>query len=282
MKDEGLPAEGRIHYIFSVDNISYSYPEGQCALDGITFSIAAGESVVLLGANACGKSSLLQVLDGLIFPNSGSISAFGEPLTQQRLQAAAFSQQFRRKVGLVFQEAEAQLFCPTVKDEIAFGPLQLGMTQPQVLARVEEMLKLSGLSDSGDRAPYNLSGGEKKKVALACVLAVEPEVLLLDEPTGGLDPRSQTWLIETLLQLREAGKTLITATHDLSIVEEIADRVLVMGEDHKLWAEGTPQKILDDLDLLLAVNLIHEHDHAHGELRHKHPHAHFMPHEHEH
>ena len=268
--------------IFDVIDISYSYPEGQRALEGISFSIAAGESVVLLGANACGKSSLLQVLDGLIFPNSGSISAFGEPLTQQRLQAAAFSQQFRRKVGLVFQEAEAQLFCPTVKDEIAFGPLQLGLTQPQVLARVEEMLKLSGLSDSGDRAPYNLSGGEKKKVALACVLAVEPEVLLLDEPTGGLDPRSQTWLIETLMQLRKMGKTLITATHDLSIVEEIADRVLVLGEDHKLWAEGTPQKILNDLDLLLAVNLIHEHDHAHGELRHKHPHAHFMPHEHEH
>jgi cobalt/nickel transport system ATP-binding protein len=267
--------------IFWADNISYSYPEGQRALEGISFSITAGESVVLLGANACGKSSLLQVLDGLIFPNSGSISAFGEPLTQQRLQTASFSQQFRRKVGLVFQEAEAQLFCPTVKDEIAFGPLQLGMTQPQVLARVEEMLKLSGMTGKEDRAPYNLSGGEKKKVALACVLAVEPEVLLLDEPTGGLDPRSQTWLVETLLQLRETGKTLITATHDLSIVEEIADRVLVMGEDHKLWAEGTPQKILDDLDLLLAVNLIHEHDHAHGELRHKHPHAHFMPHEHE-
>jgi len=266
--------------VFELSEISYSYPGGQPALEEVSFSVWRRESIVILGANASGKSTLLHLLDGLIFPVSGSLRAFGEMLSPRRMETADFVQQFRRKVGLVFQEAEAQLFCPTVREEIAFGPLQLGLSREEVQKRVEETLLISGLAGIEDRPPYSLSGGEKKKVALACVLAIEPEVLLLDEPTGDLDPRSQTWLVELLGGLRETGKTIISATHDLSIVEEIADRVLVLGEDHRLKAEGMPEAILNDSDLLLEVNLIHEHAHVHAGLEHRHAHGHGISHGH--
>jgi len=267
--------------IIEAEKVSYAYPSGEAALQEVSFSLASGESLVILGANASGKSTLLHLLAGLIFPAAGAIKIFDEVLTEKRLQAPAFNAQFRRRVGIVFQEADTQLFCPTVKDEIAFGPLQLGLEKTEVARRVEEMLALCGLKDREDRPPYSLSGGEKKKVALASVLVLEPEILLLDEPTGGLDPRSQTWLVEILLQLQQQGATLVTATHDLSAGEEIASRALVLGEDHRLKAEGTPQEILSNLDLLLSVNLIHEHTHAHGALRHRHPHGHGISHGHE-
>lgn len=267
--------------IIEATGVSYCYPGGEAALEEVSFSLGAGESLVILGANASGKSTLLHLLDGLIFPAPGEIKIFGETLTEKRLQEPGFNAQFRRRVGIVFQEADTQLFCPTVKDEIAFGPLQLGLEKAEVARRVEEMLRLCGLEGREDRPPYSLSGGEKKKVALGSVLVLQPEILLLDEPTGGLDPRSQTWLVEMLLQLQEQGTTLITATHDLSVGAEIASRALVLGEDHRLKAEGTPQEILSNLDLLLSVNLIHEHTHAHGALRHRHPHAHGISHGHE-
>jgi cobalt/nickel transport system ATP-binding protein len=267
--------------IIETGGVSYRYPGGEPALLEVGFSLTPGESLVILGANASGKSTLLHILDGLIFPQAGAIKIFGEALTEKRLQTPAFNAQFRRRVGIVFQEADTQLFCPTVKDEIAFGPLQLGLAKAEVESRVEEMLALCDLKGREDRPPYSLSGGEKKKVALGSVLVLQPEILLLDEPTGGLDPRSQTWLVETLLQLQEQGTTLIIATHDLSVGEEIAQRALVLGEDHRLKADGTPQAILSDLDLLLSVNLIHEHTHAHGALRHRHPHIHGISHGHE-
>jgi cobalt/nickel transport system ATP-binding protein len=268
--------------VFELNKVCYSYPEGTPALDGVSLAVSPGESVVILGANASGKSTLLHLMDGLILPASGEVLAFGERLDGKRIESLSFAREFRRKVGLLFQDSEAQLFCPTVKDEIAFGPLQLGLDQEEVRSRVEEMLVLAGLTGLADRPPYLLSGGEKKKVALASLLAIDPEVLLLDEPTGDLDPRSQTWLVELLEQLRRTGKTLVTATHDLSIVEELADRALVLGEDHRLWAEGAPDVVLSDLELLLRVNLIHEHSHLHGRLRHRHPHAHGLSHRHEH
>jgi cobalt/nickel transport system ATP-binding protein len=267
--------------IIEATQISYVYPSGEAALQEVSFSLTTGESLVILGANASGKSTLLHLLDGLIFPAGGEIKVFGEALTEKGLQDPACNARFRRRVGIVFQEADTQLFCPTVKDEIAFGPLQLGLAKTEVAGRVEEMLRLCGLEGREDRPPYSLSGGEKKKVALGSVLVLQPEILLLDEPTGGLDPRSQTWLVEMLLQLQEQGTTLITATHDLSVGAEIASRALVLGEDHRRKAEGTPQAILSDLDLLLSVNLIHEHTHAHGALRHRHPHAHGISHGHE-
>lgn len=267
--------------LFQLDRVSYQYPHAQ-ALDGISFQVSRGEALVILGANASGKSTLLHLMDGLIFPQQGAVHAFGRLLNEELLAQGEFAQFFRREVGLLFQSAEAQLFCPTVGEEIAFGPLQLELTPAEVERRVREIcaaLKLEGLAD---RAPHELSGGEQKKVALASVLASGPSVLLLDEPTGGLDPRSQRWLVELLKELHAAGKTLVTATHDLSVVEEIAQRVLVLGEDRRVVADGDPTRILDDTELLLSANLIHEHVHAHGEVAHRHPHGHYLGHRHPH
>lgn len=267
--------------LFLLEDVSYSYGRVP-ALDRVSFRVGAGEQVVLLGANGSGKSTLLLLMDGLIFPSNGSILAFDRALTEPSLEEDSFCRFFRSSVALVFQNADAQLFNPTVQDELAFGPLQLGLPEDEVRGRVESLAEMLGLGDLLMRSPHTLSGGEKRKVALAAALSTNPSVLLLDEPTTGLDPRSQVWLVETLWQLRKAGKTIIAATHDLSIVEDIADRAIVIGEDHRLAADGSAHEILSDRDLLLSVNLIHEHAHRHGQMVHVHSHSHITDHEHGH
>lgn len=267
--------------LFLLKDVSYSYGTVP-ALDRVSFRISAGEQVVLLGANGSGKSTLLLLMDALIFPLNGSVRVFDQPLTEALLEEDSFCRFFRSSVALVFQNADAQLFNPTVEDELAFGPLQLGLPENEVRGRVESLAEMLGLGDLLMRSPHTLSGGEKRKVALAAALSTNPSVLLLDEPTTGLDPRSQVWLVEALWQLRKAGKTLVTATHDLSIVEDIADRAIVMGEDHRVAADGLAHDILSDRDLLLSVNLIHEHAHRHGHMVHVHSHSHISDHEHEH
>jgi cobalt/nickel transport system ATP-binding protein len=260
---------------FFMEKVSFHYPGGEIGLREIDLTIARGERIVLLGANGSGKSTLLKVLDGLIFPQQGVVRAFGRTLDEKHLKGDRFNHWFRQQVGFVFQNSEAQLFSSNVWEEIAFGPLHLGLDQAEVRERVTGMLDFFDLGRVKDRPPFKLSGGEKRKVALAAVLAVNPGALMLDEPTGGLDPRTQRWLIDMLIRLGEAGKTLIAATHDLEIVEEIADRVLVFSEDHCLVAGGTPDEILSDKDLLLRVNLIDPrfHRHAHGG-DHRHYHCH--------
>ena len=236
----------------------------------------------MLGANASGKSTLLQLLDGLQFPSAGVIKAFGEPLTEAVLERPDFSRRFRQRVGMMFQNSEVQLFCGTVEEELAFAPLQLRLPAEEVRRRVEDMLRLLEMAKLRDRSPQSLSGGEKKRVALGGLLTASPQVLLLDEPTAGLDPRSQQWLLELLTQLRGAGMTIVTASHDLELAAEIADRAVVLSEDHRVVADGPAREIAADLDLLLSVNLIHAHAHAHGTYRHVHPHLHGLWHEHEH
>ena len=261
---------------FHLEGVSFHYPGGAVGVQEVDLTIAAGERVVLLGANGCGKSTLLRILDGLFFPQQGTVRAFGREISERTLADEAANAHFRRRVGLVFQNADAQLFSANVWEEIAFGPLHLGLADAEVRRRVTEMLELVGLAGIQERPPFRLSGGEKRKVALASVLAVNPGVLLLDEPTTGLDPRSQRWLIDMLVRLGKAGKTLVTATHDLEVVEEIADRVVVFSEDHRLVASGSPAQILADRELLLQVNLIDPrfHRHAHGgDHRHYHTHA---------
>ena len=168
---------------------------------------------------------------------------------------------FRRRVGLVFQDSDVQLFSPSVLDEVAFAPLQLGLPRKEVNQRVEEALQALRIEKLRDRAPHRLSGGEKRRVALASLLSLRPDVWLLDEPTTGLDPRSQSWLVEFILQQRLAGKTIITATHDLSIAEEIASCIYVFDEDHRIAASGEPGEILGNHDLLHRCNLAHYHLH---------------------
>jgi len=266
--------------LFEANSVSYRYPDGRVGLADCSLAVAQGKSLVVLGANASGKSTLLHLLAGLAFPSQGVIRAFGVNLTEEALRDGDFGRSFRQRVGLLFQDTEAMLFNPTVYDEIAFGPLQLDLPQAEVGRRVEEMIALLGLDEIAQQPPHALSGGEKKKVALAALLAVSPEVLLLDEPTAGLDPRFQRWFVEVAVELRQMGKTLVTATHDLHIVEEIGDRLIVLGEDHRIAAVGPPHDLLSDLDLLLSVNLIHEHAHPHAEAAHLHPHTHLHGHEH--
>ncbi len=267
---------------FVLSGVCYAYGPGVVALRDVSLTIGQGEKVAILGANGCGKSTLIKLLGGLIHPQSGVITSCGEPLTEVALRGEAFAYRFRRRVGFIFQNSDAQLFSPTVREEIAFGPLQMGLPRVEIERRIADLCTLLDLNSLLDRPPFQLSGGEKKKVAIASVLVTNPDVLLLDEPTNGLDPRSQHWLVDLLVKLHAAGKTLITATHDLSIVPEIADRVLVLGEDHTLAAEGPTHAILSDTDLLLRVNLIHEHWHWHGSLYHSHPHHHDAAHDHTH
>ena len=248
--------------VFEARNVSYAYEGMQVALDNVELTVNAGESLVILGANGCGKSTLLKLLDGLYFPSEGSITAFGEPLTEEALRDDQYNFAFRRRVGLVFQDPDVQLFSPSVLDEVAFAPLQLGFSRAEVNRRIDGALSALRIEKLRDRAPHRLSGGEKRRVALASLLTLEPEVWLMDEPTTGLDPRSQSWLVEFIQDQQRQGRTMITATHDLSIAEEIASRVCVFSEDHHIAATGKPAEILNDHELLHRCNLAHYHAHA--------------------
>ncbi len=258
--------------VYRAEEISYSYMGIFKALDGVSFQIARGERVALLGANGSGKSTLLRILDGLIFPDTGRLTAFGTQITEETLADENFSLAFRQRVGFVFQNADAQLFNPTVWDEIAFGPLHLDLSADEVKRRVADVVDMLNLEPLVGRAPYQLSGGEKRKVAIASVLAVNPEVLLLDEPTSGLDPRTEMWVVELLDQLHRAGKTIVIATHHLNMLEALADRALVFSEDHRLVADRAVADVLTDRDLLISANLVHEHPHRHGGVVHSHLH----------
>jgi cobalt/nickel transport system ATP-binding protein len=175
-----------------------------------------------------------------------------------------------------------QLFNPTVFDEVAFGPLQMQWSKDEVLSKVNATMELMGIAHLRDRPPYRLSGGEKKRVALASVFVLDPEVLLLDEPTSTLDPRSQSQLIDLIQEWKGSSKTVITATHQLEIVDDIATRLLVL-EQGSVGATGTSTEILSNYELLLRANLVHAHRHSHGGVTHSHPHLHsHSKHEHEH
>jgi cobalt/nickel transport system ATP-binding protein len=271
-KNDGSPLE-RPDNIFDVKGVFYHYLETE-ALTDINLEVASGESVALLGANGSGKSTLLKMLDGLVFPSSGAISAFGAALSEEALADEGFNRAFRSRVGFVFQNSDAQLFSPTVWEEVAFGPVYLGMAPHEVSQRVAETLHILGLEGLEERPPYHLSGGEKKKVALATVLAIRPEVFLLDEPTAGLDPKTSTFLARMIIQLIAEGKTVITATQDLSLAAAVAGRAIVLGEDHTVAGEGEAASVLADRELLLAANLIHDHPHRHDGFEHYHPHSH--------
>ena len=248
--------------VFEIINLSFAYEGKQTALDNINLTIRAGESLAILGANGCGKSTLLKLLDGLYFPESGTISAFGKPLTEEALRDDEYNFAFRRRVGLVFQDSDVQLFSPSVLEEVAFAPLQLGLSRSEVSQRVDSALEALRIGKLRDRAPHHLSGGEKRRVALASLLTLQPDVWLLDEPSTGLDPRSQSWLVEFILEQRKLGKTIIIATHDLVIAEEVASRICLFSEDHQIIASGQPEDILSDHDLLHRCNLSHYHAHS--------------------
>lgn len=259
--------------LFQLHHATYCY-ERLKALDDLNLSFAKGCRAALLGANGSGKSTLLRLLDGLYFPQTGSVNFRGAELTEERFADDGFALSFRRQVGLVFQNPDVQLFNPTVFDEVAFSPLQLRWPKAEVRERVSEILDRLRIGHLKDRMPHRLSSGEKKRVALASVLVLDPAVLLLDEPTAGLDPRSQSQLIDLLVEWGGGVKSVITATHDLGDLADIADRCYVL-DSGRLAAEAAPEEILRDRDLLERTNLVHVHRHRHGSGEiHSHPHVH--------
>jgi cobalt/nickel transport system ATP-binding protein len=255
--------------MIKVEDLSHAYEDGRLALKDLTFEITRGEKVVLLGANGTGKTTLLKILNGLIFPPRGTYFYKSREVTKDALEEKNFHREFRREIVLLFQNADAMIFNPTVYDEIAFGPKQLGLAD--VEGRVRKWAGVLGLSPHLDRAPFQLSSGEKKRVCLASLLALEPQVLLLDEPTANLDPRSTGWLVDFLQDLEV---TIIIATHNLTVAPEMGKRILLLSEGHEIIYDGQSASLLEDTERLLRANLLHTHRHRHGEIEHDHFHAH--------
>ncbi|MCX7946554.1 MAG: energy-coupling factor ABC transporter ATP-binding protein [Hydrogenophilus sp.] len=243
---------------------------GQTALVGVDLRVREGEKVVLLGVNGAGKSTLLKVLAGLVAPSSGEYRYEGEVITPERLRRdRAFARRFRGEVGLLFQNAEVMLFNPTVFDEIAFGPRQWGFADAE--ERAYQWAERVGLREMMDRPPFSLSGGERQRLALACLLVLGPRLLLLDEPTRGLDPPATGWLVELIADL---PATVISSTHRLSLAAELGERAVVLGRDHRLIYDGPVEEFLENRDQMATAGLLHCHRHRHGEVLHRHLHGH--------
>jgi cobalt/nickel transport system ATP-binding protein len=259
--------------LFELSDVTYRYNE-IVALEQLCFAIAEDSRVAIVGANGSGKSTLLRLLDALCFADAGEVRFCGDRLDEGRFASDEFAYGFRRRVGLVFQNPDVQLFNTTVFDEVAFGPLHAGWSRSEVRDRVVSTLEMLRLSHLKDRVPQRLSGGEKKRVAIASVLVMDPEVLLLDEPTATLDPRSESQMIDLLVEWGGAKKTVVVATHDLGLLEDIADRCLVL-DGGRLVADREPSQLLQDHGLLDRTNLIHAHRHRHGAaVTHSHAHLH--------
>jgi cobalt/nickel transport system ATP-binding protein len=242
--------------IFELTNLTYSYDHNLTALQDINLTIGAGECLAILGSNGSGKSTLLKILDGLYFPSAGTISAFGVHLSEDVFRDEDFNARFRQRVGLIFQDSDVQLFLASVWDEVAFAPLQSGLRKEAVIERANAALVELGIEKLKERAPYHLSVGEKKRVALASVLSLSPDIWLMDEPSAGLDPRSTRWLKNFLQKQIENHKTIVLATHDIQLAASIASRAYVLDENHRILIEGQINDILSNTPVLDAANLI--------------------------
>ena len=218
--------------VVKLEHITYAY-ESEKVLDDVSLSIEHGECVVLMGNNGCGKSTLLKVCNGLI-DFDGDYWFEGELINQKVLKDTKKSKEFHQRIGYVFQNSDVQLFSTHVYEEIAFAPSQMNLSDEEINQRVNDIIQLLDLEKLKDRAPYQLSGGEKRKVALGCVLSQNPDLLILDEPLASLDSKSQKWLYSFLNELKKSGKTMLIATHDEEFTKSIGDRIVYMSDDHKI------------------------------------------------
>ena len=266
--------------IIALKNVYYSYYGKIPALKDISFSVKKGEMFGVIGHNGCGKSTLLHLINALVFPDSGEVIFDGNVITEKTLKANIPGLNFRQRMGYIFQNPDIQLFCPTVMDELLFGPLQLHVPQEVAFERAEQTLAYLGIGYLKERSVFMLSGGEKKKVAIASILTMNPDVLLIDEPLSSLDPKTQTFFIELLLELNHVGKTIIFTTHQLDLIDHLQPQVVVLSEDHSIHKTGSSSEILNDEALLIRVNLIHAHIHKHGNEEHQHYHSHYVFHKH--
>lgn len=219
------------HPLMVFDDFCFAY-EDRPVLSHIDLTIDAGDSVVLMGDNGSGKSTLLKAMCGLVFPAEGSYRFDGEIVDAESMKDALFSKRFHQRVGFIFQDSDSQLFCTSVAEEIAFGPRQMGLAEADVKRRVDDVVELLAIGDLVERAPWTLSGGEQKKVAIASVLSMNPDAYCFDEPMSGLNQKSREWLFGFLKSLKSAGKTLVVATHDQSLADEVADYFVYFRDYH--------------------------------------------------
>lgn len=233
------------HHYLRFDDVHYRYPNGYEALCGVSFRITHGEKVALVGANGAGKSTLLLHTNGLLTPSQGGVVLGGIALTRRTLPLV------RQSVGLVFQDSDNQLFMPTVEEDVAFGPSNMRLEPEEIRRRVTEALDAVGALDLRGESPFRLSGGQKKRVAIATVLAMEPSVLVMDEPTSNLDPRARRQIIDLI---RRFGHTTLIATHDMEMVLDLCDRTIVMKEG-RIVADGSTRHVFGDLALLEECGL---------------------------
>lgn len=291
-------------FAIHVDNVDFTYPDGHEVLKGATCAIKPGEKVALIGPNGAGKSTFMSLLNGVSLASSGNVSVAGMAVTKKNLI------NIRRKVGIVFQDPDDQLFCPTVFDDVAFGPLNLGLPKDEIQTRVNEALTLVGLNGFEERSSFHLSFGERKRLALATVLSYQPDILVFDEPSTNMDPLNRRRMIEWLQQ---SDKTILLCTHDLDIALDVCSRCLVLSDGHFV-ADAPASDILHDRELLEKNNLelplalmthellydklskgemdeehkriiakfLHAHRHSHGADGQEHVHIHFHTHEDEH
>jgi len=236
--------------IIEAKNITYLYPDGTKALDNINFSVEKGSIVSLLGKNGAGKSTLFLHFNGIFEPEYGEIFVDGEKLKYDKKSLL----KVRQKVGIVFQNPDDQLFAPTVEEDVAFGPLNIGLSQEETKKRVTDALSRVGMEGFEKKPPHHLSGGQKKRVAIAGILAMGPEIMVLDEPTSGLDPKGASKILKLLYELNNEGMTIIIATHDVDLVPIYSSKINII-RDGKIIKEGNPHEVFDDAELIRDADL---------------------------
>ena len=236
--------------MLEVKNVTYTYPDGTEALSNVDFTVEKGKMVSLLGPNGAGKSTLFLHFNGILKPSSGKIFIDGTQLDYSKEELS----KARQKVGIVFQNPDDQLFAPTVEEDVAFGPRNMGLTLEEVDKRVKDALERVGMPGYEKKQPHNLSGGQKKRIAIAGILAMEPELMVLDEPTSGLDPKGASRIMKLLYELNEEDMTIIISTHDVDLVPLYSDKVSILSNG-KIIKTGTAEEVFGDIDLLRAADL---------------------------
>ncbi|MBR0369462.1 MAG: ATP-binding cassette domain-containing protein [Methanobrevibacter sp.] len=234
----------------SIKNLSYTYPDGTRALKNINMEILKGQKVAIMGPNGAGKSTLFSHFNGLTEPTSGHLEIDGKKMEYDKNTLL----EVRQKVGIVFQDPNDQLFAPTVKEDVAFGPMNLGLSYEEVEKRMNEALTLVGMEKFKDKTPHHLSGGQQKRVAIAGIIAMKPEIMILDEPTAGLDPQGVEKVLDILNNLNKEGMSIVISSHDIEMVNGFAEKIFVLNEG-EILASGDKDEIFSDKELLKKAHL---------------------------
>jgi len=234
----------------STKNLSYTYPDGTHALKNINMEIYKGQKVAIMGPNGAGKSTLFSHFNGLTEPTSGHVEVDGKAIKYDRDTLL----EVRQKVGIVFQDPNDQLFAPTVKEDVAFGPMNLGLDYEEVEKRVSEALTMVGMEQYMDKTPHHLSGGQQKRVAIAGIIAMRPEIMILDEPTAGLDPEGVEKVLSIINELNNEGMSIVISSHDIEMVNEFAEKIFVLNEG-EILESGDKNEIFSNKELLKTAHL---------------------------